>query len=432
MKRLALFAIAIALVACGSSSDGSSAGAPSSSTSPDTNDAGASNESSSDASAPSDGSPSSNADATADAAPPPKDLAHTDGSVATGWYCGKNTALSAHASGWAVPSLDDPNNLFHVDQTTNVVSIVGFCTGGCAVASGGHDHCTAPNGAPIAGKECFAGAGKYCGHVLGIEARSYPVVANHEGLFDCDATNDVSQTTNCDCQVAPGESDECVPAGGGRKLYIAYEAGSQTCVPELTDFWHCLLERSNVADFQRAYGTGYTLAWGGIAQIPASCGTDYQCAVTNGHFAVNAFDVVLIVKAGGVGGQNNWDPIVSVGGKNVHIHGGFIGDGNGSCDMQTAYSMHEVYEATSDPGSADCCDGEVPYTPSGASGCLAWNSGASIACRKWGPTSCGGDGSYGLARIQCGANSYLYQRISPADDEYGFTKNQCLPLAITH
>ncbi len=137
-------------------------------------------------------------------------------------------------------------------------------------------------------------------------------------------------------------------------------------------------------------------------------------------------------KTGPAGGQNNWDPVVRVGGRSVHIHGAFVGDANGSCDMQTAYAMHEVYEATSDPGSADCCDGEVPYTPQGASGCLAWNSGASIACAKWGPASCGGDGSYGLARIQCGAKSFLYQRVSPANDEYGFHANTCDTIQVTH
>lgn len=138
------------------------------------------------------------------------------------------------------------------------------------------------------------------------------------------------------------------------------------------------------------------------------------------------------MKTGPAGGQNNWDPVVTVGGRSVHIHGSFIGDANGSCDMQTAYAMHEVYEATSDPGSADCCDGEVPYTPQGASGCLTLNSGASIACAKWGPTSCGGDGSYGLARIQCGAKSFLYQRVSPANDEYGFHANTCDTIQVTH
>ena len=369
----------------------------------------------------------SDAATAADGSLPPV-LGTTDGTVAAGWYCGKNPALMQHVATWNAPSLKNDANLFRVAKA-DAIDVVGYCTLGCTTSTDAHDHCVAPQGAPIAGKECFDGAGAYCGHTLGIEARSYPVVPGHdqEGLFDCSGATDVSLTTNCACQVTPGGADECATSPG-RRLWIAYETGTTTCVPELTGFWDCMLAHSSFDDLVLSYGTGYTLSWGGIAQVPSSCGTDYGCAVSNAKFAVGTLDVVLVVTPGGVGGQNDWTPMVTVGGKTIAIHGAHIGDASGNCDMQTAYSMHEVYEATTDPGSADCCDGEVPYTPSGTSGCLAWNSGCSIACQKWGPSACGGDGSYGLAKIQCAKGTYLYQRVSPATDEYGFGGNQCLAI----
>jgi hypothetical protein len=361
---------------------------------------------------------------------PPSVLGTTDGTVPAGWYCGKNAALAQHVATWNAPSLKNDANLFHVGANADAIDIVGYCTLGCTASTDAHDHCVAPRGAPIAGKECFNGAGAYCGHTLGIEARSYPVVPgrDHEGVFDCSGTADVSLTTNCPCQVTPGGADECATTPG-RRLWIAYETGTTTCVPQLTDFWDCMLAHSSFDDLVLSYGTGYTLTWGGIAQVPASCGSDYACAVSHAGFGVGTLDVVLVVTPGGVGGQNDWTPTVSVGGKTIAIHGAHIGDASGDCDMQTAYSMHEVYEATTDPGSADCCDGEVPYAPAGTSGCLAWNSGCSIACQKWGPSACGGDGSYGLAKIQCAKGTYLYQRVSPATDEWGFGGNQCLTIA---
>ena len=211
--------------------------------------------------------------------------------------------------------------------------------------------------------------GKYCGHTLGIEARSYPVVAgkDEEGLFDCSGQTDVLLDTNCACAVTPGAADECVTPPG-RRLWIAYETGTTTCVSQLTDFWDCLLSHSSFDDLVLSYGTGYTLGWGGIAQVPSSCGIDYGCATSAAKWSVGPLDVVVIVTAGGVGGQNDWTPSVTVNGKTVPIHGAHIGDASGDCGMQTAYSMHEVYEATTDPGAADCCDGEIPATPPGESG----------------------------------------------------------------
>jgi hypothetical protein len=336
-----------------------------------------------------------------------------------------------HIATWNAPTLKNDKNLFRVGSGSNVVDVVGYCIQGCTVGSGGHDHCAAPPGTPIDGNECWNGAGKYCGHGLGIEARSYPDVPanNKEGLFDCSGKTDVTQVSNCDCEVNPAGADAC---GGPRKLWVAYETGTTTCVNELADFWDCFFNHTDYESFVDAYGTGYKVAWGGIAEVPQSCGTDYSCAVNAAGFAVSDLDVVLIVTPGGVGGQNDWTPTVSVGGKTIHIHGAHIGDASGNCKMQTAYAMHEVYEATSDPGAGDCCDGEVPYAPAGTSGCLAWNSGCSIACQKWGPTSCGGDGSYGLATIQCPHGTYTYQRISPASDEYGFKQNTCQPITVTH
>ena len=380
--------------------------------------------------APGDAVSSASADAAPDA-PVPSMLGTTDGTVAAGWYCGKNAALMQHVATWNAPSLKNDDNLFYVGAKPDQIDVVGYCTAGCTTSANGHDHCVAPQGAPIAGKECFNGAGKYCGHTLGIEARSYPVVAGHdqEGLFDCSGATDVSLVTDCACAVTPGAADECVTAPG-RRLWIAYETGTSTCVSQLTDFWDCMLAHSTFDDLVLSYGTGYTLTWGGIAQVPSSCGTDYGCALSHAGFQAGKLDVVLIVTPGGVGGQNDWTPTVIVGGKSIAIHGAHIGDASGNCDMQTAYSMHEVYEATTDPGSADCCDGEVPYTPGGASGCLAWNSGCSIACQKWGPSSCGGDGSYGLATIQCPKGAFRYQRVSPATDEWGFGANTCLPVTV--
>ena len=447
MKNAFLFGViagsAVAILGCGSVDDSSSSGAdaapsleaapmtmpdalPIDQVTPTSDAAKPSSDAAHDAEQPPSG-------AAPDAMPLPANLAMTDGMVSTGWYCGSDTSLQSHVHSWADPALDNPDNLFHVDATTRVVSVVGYCTLGCSAHTGGHDNCKAPDGAPIASKECFAGAGKYCGHTLGIEARSYPPKPKDvEGLFSCDGSSDVSLDSECACEVVPGGSDQCVPSSGGRKLYIAYGDDTTTCTPQLTDFWHCLLEHTNLSEFQLSYGTGYTLEFGAMARVPGSCGSDYQCVENAAHFPLRDLDVLLVVKAGGVGGQNDWATTVTVGASQVHIHGSFIGDATGNCNMQTAYSMHEVYEASSDPGSGDCCDGEVPYTPGGESGCLAWNSGCSIACQKWGPSTCGGDGSYGLATITCPHGAYMYQRVSPADDEYGFTKNQCLPIAVTH
>ena len=360
---------------------------------------------------------------------PPAALATTDGKLAAGFYCGKNVTLQSHVAAWNAPSLDNPDNLFHVGAQTEAVDIEGYCTGGCVTGATGHDHCTAPQGAPVAGKECFNGAGLYCGHTLGIAARSYPVVpgADQEGLFGCSGGTDVLLDSNCACEVSPGAADQCV-AKPGRRLWIAYETGTTTCVPELTGFWDCMLTHSTFDSLVLSYGTGYALSWGGIAQIPASCGTDFGCAVSAAGFAAGPLDVVLIVDSGPAGGKNDWSPVVSVGGHSVPIHGAYIGDASGSCNMQTAYSMHEIFEATTDPGAADCCDGEIPAAPAGDTGCLAWNVSCAPACGRWGPSSCGGDGSYGLATLQCPSGAYTYQRVSPASDEYGFGGNQCLTI----
>src|SRR5262249_12573571 len=155
---------------------------------------------------------------------------------------------------------------------------------GCVSGTGAHDHCTAPDGAPVNGKECFNGPGGYCGHVLGIEARSYPPLAqDKEGLFNCSSTTDVAQVPNCDCEVTPGGADVC---GSPRKLWIAYESDTKTCVSELTDFWDCMLNHTNFEKLVDTYGTGYRIVWGGAKQVPASCGTDYACAVSAAGFPV--------------------------------------------------------------------------------------------------------------------------------------------------
>ncbi|HEY8039623.1 MAG TPA: hypothetical protein VIF15_07505, partial [Polyangiaceae bacterium] len=281
MQRPVLESITVAALlataACGSSS---STSAPSGDTPPGddaSSEAGSPSPVTDAAPATGDAAVTSDAhqDTGADGAGPPKNLGTTDGTVPAGWYCGGDPALAQHLATWNAPTLKNAGNLFHVGAGSDVVDIVGYCTLGCATAPGGHDHCTAPDGTPIDGQECFAGAGLYCGHTLGIEARSYPVVpgADKEGLFDCSGKTDVSLTTNCDCQVTPGGADSCV-TGGGRKLWLAYETGTSTCVGQLTDFWDCLLDHSTFDDLVRSYGTGYTLSWGGAVQIPASCGTD--------------------------------------------------------------------------------------------------------------------------------------------------------------
>jgi hypothetical protein len=94
--------------------------------------------------------------------------------------------------------------------------------------------------------------------------------------------------------------------------------------------------------------------------------------------------------------------------------------------MQTAYAMHEVFEASSDPASADCCDGEIAQAPPGGTGCLVWCGRCTAACQKYGNRSCGGDGSYGLDWLRCpDGKRYLYQWVSPADHEFDGT---CLHL----
>ena len=373
-----------------------------------------------------DAAAESAADAVADAVPeadaaPTGPLGKTDGTVAPGWYCGSNKALFGHLTSFQDPSLENNSNLFTVDKS-NAVTIIGYCTGGCATSTTGHDHCNGPSGYPARGKECFNGSGAYCGHTLGIEARSFPPALDKEGLFACSGQTDVTLTSNCDCEVNPGISDTCSTSGpgGSRKLYVAYET-SGSCPNTLTSFFQCLLGHTDLNNYANGYTTGYPLHWGGIQSVSASCGSGWQCVEDAAKFPLQPFDVLLVVTGTGIGGQNFWDTVVQVGGKNVSIHSAAIGDGAGSCAMQTAYGMHEVYEAISEAGAADCCDGEVPYTPSGESGCLAWNVGCAPACGQWGPTSCGGNGSYGLTTLDCGGTSYTYQRITPPSDEFGLT-----------
>ena len=405
MLLRSLFSLALAALAAGCSS--------SIQTAADAGDA-------PDAAAPTDEA-GTNAPDAGDAAPdtPTGPLGTTDGTVAQGWYCGSDAALFSHLVTFQEKSLENPNNLFVVDAKSTV-SIVGYCTSGCVAGAGGKDHCEGPPGYPARGTECFNGPGAYCGHTLGIEARSFPIGNDKEGLFDCDENGGVTLTTNCDCEVNPGDADACSTTGpgGSRKLYVATET-SGSCPSTLTDFFECLFGHTDLNAFAVDYTTGYPLRWGAVKSAPASCGADWQCVEDAAQFPLRPYDVLLVVTGSTVGGENFWDTTVTVSSKTIPIHSAKIGDGGGSCAMQTAYGMHEVYEAISDPGAADCCDGEVPYTPAGESGCLAWNSADAPACGQWGPTSCGGNGSYGLATLDCGGTSYTYQRVSPATDEFG-------------
>lgn len=159
------------------------------------------------------------------------------------------------------------------------------------------------------------------------------------------------------------------------------------------------------------------MSWGGIAQIPHCnvyyCGTagdqaTVQCVVNNAHFPVAYGDLVLYYPSsassgngcGGWTGPNcgsarNNSNFITVNNTSVTYAFSFSGT---SQNCQTAFGMHEVYEAATDGVSADCCNGQ--------GGCVVSNHG-------W----------YSLN--MCGT-SYNVQKVSPAGHEW--TASYCQTL----
>lgn len=193
-----------------------------------------------------------------------------------------------------------------------------------------------------------------------------------------------------------------------RKLWVAFEAAATK--RDLHGLFACLFARGKFNAYAKTYPGGYALAWGGDATLPpgVTCGvayksTDYACVASRAGFAVADHDVVLLVRRGACGGENDarQDGVVTPSG--VRIRGAELGDGtaNGYLLCQDRVAVHEAFECAGDWADADCCTGET-------------SADLCPSC----PLTCGryaSDGTYGGYFLDCGGGprEFYSQRVSP-------------------
>jgi hypothetical protein len=120
---------------------------------------------------------------------------------------------------------------------------------------------------------------------------------------------------------------------------------------------------------------------------------------------------VLHYYGGRAGNGVNRTADVIVGGRTITINVATVETGN-DCDRQTCLGAHEVFEASNDGNSADCCNGEQPpQCPSCDVSCAAFQKKPS--CYP----------------LECGGQTYSMQYLSHAADE--FTATGCTKLTTS-
>lgn len=358
--------------------------------------------------------------------------------------CGGNGNVDGPGTGDPDASSDSAGGDVSIDSSSSDTRSIDAtpdspadrCTPACTGKSCGTDGCGASCGTCAGGQvcdasgkcvaecPCFGGdcASCYCGQGVKDYGASHgcavATVAGHEGdLLSCTGGK-WSVGTSCagaGCNVAPvGTPDTCKGSSTGHKLWIAWDSGPSSCRTNTENFFACILSRSDFPTLESAWSTGRALSWGGSAVLGSACGfhhgtdasvgTDsatFQCIEDQTGWDLHTDDVVMYYPtwSGCSDGRNHWHiPVKTKAGASVSIEIG-LGFTSNVCTCQTALGMHEVYEASSDPSSADCCNGQT-WAPLHAS------------CSKYaGP-------SYGWYDLACGGTTYKAQLVSISTNEW--------------
>jgi hypothetical protein len=363
-------------------------------------------------------------------------------------YCGSAINAYASAHSCSVPQASGHDGgLFSCHGGT--FSLATNCPAGCHVNTTGPDQCDAA----ATGCGCWAGDcdSCYCGAAVNAYASSHgcnvPAASGHDGdLLGCHGGTWTVQT-QCPngCGIASSGPDYCLGTGtpGSHNLYIAWQSGHENCRGEVESFFGCLFDHTDFNTLTTAFPRGRSLSYAGGAVVsgcalnpnpPNQCDWHcvWQCVENQAHFALHTGDVMLYLHDGGCGGHNNWDQTIATPSGNVVVNLAETGDGGDRCVCQTAMGMHETYEASSDAGAADCCNGQFPAHMSFGAGnnCLPWCDSCSPTCHQFGNGTCGGDGTFGWYHLTCpGGASYSAVRVSPASNEW--TPSGCMQLS-TH
>jgi hypothetical protein len=227
--------------------------------------------------------------------------------------------------------------------------------------------------------------------------------AETSAAVDARPAADMAAAQKCDATGACG--------AGTHHIYFVWDASTAGCRARVEEFFKCLLGRTNYNQLAAAYPRGRAMTYGGAAVLNKNCpfthtyanlATDsatFQCVVDQTGWDVNKDDVIVYYPSypSCVDGRNHWGVPVKVDGQTVDIEVGFVFSGS-VCSCQTAIGMHEAYEASSNPSSGDCCNGQT-WSP------LHANCGQNKATFGWYDLSCGG-------------TTYKAQMISPTDNMY--------------
>lgn len=175
-------------------------------------------------------------------------------------------------------------------------------------------------------------------------------------------------------------------AHANARLFVLWDSPIADCAQKVTRFFRCVLERPDFDALVRAYPNGESLTFESGVIVASLCAADdFQCLVGAAGISPRHDDVVLHYYAAAPRGGRNSVAQVSLGGASVSIRTAWIAT-DADCDYQTLAGGHEVYEGITEPGSVDCCDGQVPPTCERcAASCATFRAHSSYAL------ACGGE-----------------------------------------
>ena len=154
------------------------------------------------------------------------------------------------------------------------------------------------------------------------------------------------------------------------KLWIAQDSGAANSA--IQNYWRVVLEMSlNFGRMEAAWTYGRALAFGGYKVLGSPCSVlnstsasvsqdsaVLQCIENQTNWSIASGDVILYYPQGFgcEDGRNHWNiPVTHNGSHDVEAAFAFTGSGS---QCQEALGSHEVYEASSQPSSGDCCNGQ--------------------------------------------------------------------------
>jgi hypothetical protein len=150
------------------------------------------------------------------------------------------------------------------------------------------------------------------------------------------------------------------PTAHARRLWIAWDAGTDSCMAQTLAWYDCLFHHTNFNAMIEDWPLGEPITEVAGTAVISGCGYNaFQCVVDRAGFAPAAGDIVLHFWGDAcVVGHNYWRTTVTVGGHTVAIHGAEAKTSN-TCSCQQALGMHELYEAAAMSVNADCCNAQV-------------------------------------------------------------------------